>query len=38
MKRRKMSRKMSRKVFKAGAVNVKAKNLAATPMRGGFRL
>lgn len=38
MKRRKMNRKESKRVFKAGAVNVKAKNLAATPMRGGFRL
>lgn len=38
MKRRKMSRKESRDVFKGGAMNIKAKNLVATPMRGGFRL
>lgn len=38
MKRRKMSKGENRRVFKAGAVKVKAKNLAATPMRGGFRL
>lgn len=38
MKRRGMTKKESRKVFRKGAVSVKAKNLAPTPMRGGFRL
>lgn len=38
MKRRKMKKSESKRVFRSGAVNVKAKNLAATPMRGGFRL
>lgn len=38
MKRRRMSRNESRAVFKGGAMNIKAKNLMATPMRGGFRL
>lgn len=38
MKRRKMSRRENRRIFKSGAMNVKAKNLAAIPMRGGFRL
>lgn len=38
MKRRKMSRRESRRVFTGAAMNVKAKNLQATPMRGGFRL
>lgn len=36
-KRRKMSRKMNRKVFRRGAAT-KKKNLRARPMRGGFRI
>lgn len=38
MKRRRMSKRTSRKFFKKGAMNIRAKNLRATPMRGGFRL
>ena len=38
MKRHHMSRKTSARVFRKGAMNVKAKNLQAVPMRGGFRL
>lgn len=37
-RRRKMSRRTSRKVFKKGAVRTKSVNLRATPMRGGFRI
>lgn len=37
-KRRKMSRKMSKKVFRKGALRVKSRNLRAKPMRGGFRI
>lgn len=38
MKRHKLSRKSSRKVFKKGSKKTKAVNISATPMRGGFRL
>lgn len=38
MKRHKMSKKTSKKVFKKGAVRTKSLNLRATPMRGGFRI
>lgn len=38
MKRRKMSKKASRRVFRKGALNVRTKNLKAVPMRGGFRI
>lgn len=38
MKRHKISKRESRKMFTSGAMRVKAKNLMATPMRGGFRL
>ncbi len=37
-KRKKMSRKMNRKVFRKGSLSVKKKNLMAKPMRGGFRI
>jgi len=37
-KRRKMSKKSSRRVFRKGALNIKTRNLKATPMRGGFRI
>lgn len=37
MKRRKMSPKTARKVFKRGD-RTKTVNLKATPMRGGFRM
>ncbi len=38
MKRRKLGRKASRRMFTGNALKVKTKNLIATPMRGGFRL
>lgn len=38
VKRRKLSRRKSGKIFTKGAVNVKKKNLRAKPMRGGFRI
>lgn len=38
MKRRKLSKKKSRKIFTKGAVNIKKRNLRTRPMRGGFRL
>lgn len=38
MHRRKMSKVENKRVFKKGALHVKSINLAATPMRGGFRL
>lgn len=38
MKRHKLSRKKSKKIFTKGAVKVKKKNLRARPMRGGFRI
>lgn len=37
-KRRKMSKKKSRQVFRRGALNVKKRNIRAVPMRGGFRI
>lgn len=37
-RRRKMSRRTSKKVFKKGAVRTRSINLRATPMRGGFRI
>lgn len=37
-KRKKMSRKMNRKVFRRGSLSIKKKNLMAKPMRGGFRI
>lgn len=37
-KRRKMSRKSSRKLFRRGATRVHKKNLARPIMRGGIRL
>lgn len=38
MKRRKLSRRKSKKIFTRGAVKVKKRNLRARPMRGGFRI
>lgn len=38
MKRYKMSRTKSRKVFRKGAVKTQSLNLRARPMRGGFRI
>ena len=38
MKRQKMSRGKSKKVFRKGAVNTQSLNLRARPMRGGFRI
>lgn len=38
MKRHKLSKKKSRKIFTKGAVNIKKRNLRTRPMRGGFRL
>ncbi len=38
MKRRKLSRRKSKKIFTKGAVKIKKKNLRARPMRGGFRI
>lgn len=38
MKRRKMSRKKSRKVFKKSASRVHRKNMPRSVMRGGIRL
>lgn len=37
-KRKKISRRKSRKIFKKGANNVQSLNLRAVPMRGGFRI
>lgn len=37
-RRRRMSRRTSKKVFRKGAVRTKSVNLRATPMRGGFRI
>ena len=36
--RRKLSRRKSRKIFRKGANKVKAINIKARPMRGGFRI
>lgn len=38
VKRRKLSKKKSRKIFTKGAVNIKKRNLRPRPMRGGFRI
>lgn len=38
MKRRKLSKRKSRKIFTKGAVNIKKRNLRTRPMRGGFRI
>ena len=38
MKRRKLSKRNSRRIFTRGAVNVKKRNLRTRPMRGGFRI
>lgn len=38
MKRRKLSRRKSKKIFTRGAVNIKRRNNRARPMRGGFRM
>lgn len=38
MKRRKMNRSQSRKVFKRGASMTHRRNLQSDPMRGGIRL
>ena len=38
MKRKKMNPSRDRKVFSRTARKVKAKNLRAVPMRGGFRI
>lgn len=36
--RKKLSRKKSRRIFRKGANKVKAINIRARPMRGGFRI
>lgn len=36
--RKKLSKKKSRKIFRKGANKIKAINLRARPMRGGFRI
>ena len=36
--RRKLSRRKSRRMFRKGANKVKAINIKARPMRGGFRI
>lgn len=36
--RRKLSRRKSRKIFRKGANKIKAINIKARPMRGGFRI
>lgn len=38
MKRRKLSRRKSKKIFTKGAVKIKKRNLRACPLRGGFRI
>ena len=38
MKRRRMSRRKSKRVFRRSAARTHKKNLRASPMRGGFRL
>ena len=38
MRRRKLSRRNSRRMFRKGANKVKAINIRARPMRGGFRI
>ncbi len=37
-KRKKLSKKVSKKMFRRNAVKTDKKNLQAVPMRGGFRL
>lgn len=36
--RKKLSKRKSRKIFRKGANKIKAINLRARPMRGGFRI
>lgn len=38
MRRHKLTKKMSKGIFSNSADNIHPKNLAAVPMRGGFRL
>lgn len=38
MRRRKLSRKSSRRIFSSGASKVHSKNVRARPQRGGIRL
>lgn len=38
MKRRKINQRKAKKMFSKTANRTKAKNLRATPMRGGFRI
>ena len=38
MKRHKLNKKLSKKIFKKGANKTKAVNVAPRPMRGGFRI
>lgn len=38
MRRRKLSRRKSRRIFRKGANKVKSINIKARPMRGGFRI
>lgn len=38
MRRKKLSRRKSRRIFRKGANKVKAINIKARPMRGGFRI
>lgn len=38
MKRTKLSRRKSKKIFRKGARKTKTINIAPAPMRGGFRL
>ena len=38
MRRKKLSRRKSRRMFRKGANKVKAINIRARPMRGGFRI
>lgn len=38
VKRRKLSRRKSKKIFTRGAVNIKRRNNRSRPMRGGFRI
>lgn len=38
MKRRKLSRRKSKKIFTRGVVNIMRRNNRARPLRGGFRI
>lgn len=38
MRRKKLSRRNSKRIFRKGANKVKAINIKARPMRGGFRI